>query len=310
MGVTGQDGSYLAKYLLNKGEQVVGVARRSSTGNLKNIETILDHPRFILETGELTDPLRFHTLLLRHRPEYIYNEADQDHVGYSYDTPSHSYDVTGSAVGKMLEIVSCVDRSIRFFQPLSATMFGAAESPQRETTDFQPQSPYACAKVFAYYLCRYYRDKGLHVSTAILYNHESTRRDEKYLLHKIAASAVRVASGKQKTLSLGDITQVVDIGFAHEYVRYFPRILVDEEPGDWILCSKKHYTIAKLCEAAFEKVGISDWRNYVSVNPDFDYPGKRQMLVGDCSKAANELGFNPQVDALQVVKILVDQYIR
>jgi GDPmannose 4,6-dehydratase len=312
LGVTGQDGSYLAEHLLKQGDcNVVGVARRSSTGNMKNIQGILNHENFALESGELIDIANFHKLFLEYSPHVIYNEADQDHVGYSYELPGYSYDVTGSTVGKMLDVVNSLSSDTKFFQPLSATMFGHAPAPQNEDTRFHPQSPYAVAKVFAYYVCQYYRNvHDMHVSTAILYNHESKRRDEKYLLHKIAASAVRIANGEQEALSLGDITQLVDIGYAPEYVTYFPKIMNLDHPGDWVLSTTLPRTISTLCEWAFELVGIENWPEKITHNKNFDYPGKPQTLVGNSIKAATDFGFQPRMDSLDVIEILVKHYTR
>ncbi|MCK4791162.1 MAG: GDP-mannose 4,6-dehydratase, partial [Desulfobacteraceae bacterium] len=224
-GVTGQDGSYLADVLLDKGYEVHGMARRSATGNTKNIEHLIRdeevfNRRFFLHRGDLADATSIYRIIDSVEPHEVYNEADQDHVVWSYDMVGYSTDITGSAVGRILEAIKQVNSSIRFFQPCSSHMFGKPQdSPQTEMTPFNPQSPYACAKVMAYYLTRYYREAfGMFASTAILYNHESPRNTTEYVTRKITTSAARIALGKQDKLILGDLSARIDWGYSKEYM--------------------------------------------------------------------------------------------
>ena len=225
LGVTGQDGSYLAEVLLDKGYLVYGMVRRSATGNTRNIQHLLDDPalfgkRFFVVRGDLADPTSLYRIIEEVEPAELYNEADQDHVRWSFDMVGYSSDITGAAVGRLLEIIRQVNPKIRFFQPVSSNIFGrCTESVQNETTRFQPQSVYAVGKITAYYFTRYYREAfGMHASTAILYNHESPRRSIEYVTRKITNSAARIALGKQKTLVLGDLSARVDWGYAREYM--------------------------------------------------------------------------------------------
>ena len=310
VGCTGQDGSLLARHLLRSGDcKVIGVHRRTSTGNLERVADLLNYQNFELEHGDLLDAVSIHKLLLKHKPDEVYNEADQDNVGWSYDTPGYSYAVTAKAVGDLLEVIKSVSKDIRVFQPVSATMFGDASDPQSETTPFSPQSPYACAKVFAYHLCNYYRDvEGMYVSTAILYNHESTLRHEGYLLHKIAASAARIKVGQQKTLVIGDPSQWVDIGCAKEFVTFFPRILNLKNADDFVVCTPFPHQISTLVGQAFSYFNIP--RCCLETDLEFNYPGKLQTLVGNPTKLVGALDDQPKRSASEVMKELLEHYAR
>ena len=199
-GITGQDGSYLAELLLTKGYEVHGMIRRSATGNTKNIDHIIN--KIIVESGDLADTTSLYRIITAIKPNEIYNEADQDHAGWSYHAPDYSSDITGAAVGRILEIIRQTDKKIRFFQPLTSNMFGLANiCPQNEETPLRPQSPYACAKVYAWSLVRYYRDvHGLFASCGIFYNHESPRRTDSYVTQKIDKAAINIYLKKQKYL--------------------------------------------------------------------------------------------------------------
>ena len=213
-GITGQDGSYMAELLLDKGYEVHGLIRRSATGNKRNIVHILD--KITLHKGDLADATSLYRVITTVKPDELYNFADQDHVSWSYDSPDYSSDITGAAVGRILEIIRQVNPKIKFFQPISSNMFGkVVQSPQTEETALRPQSPYACAKAYAYLLCRYYRDVfNLFASTAIFYNHESPRRTEEYVTRKITKAAACIKLGLQKKLLLGDLSLGVDFGYA------------------------------------------------------------------------------------------------
>ena len=307
LGVTGQDGSYLAEILLDKGYQVHGLYRRSATGNTKNIEHLLD--RIILHKGDLADPLSIFRVIQEVKPQEIYNEADQDNVDWSYATASYSYDITANAVGRTLETIRQIDDTIKFFQPVSATMFGNSPFPQNELTSFHPQSPYACAKIGAYYLVKYYRETyGMFASTAIFYNHDSCRRTKDYLLQKISRAAVRIYAGEQDELCLSDLGFQVDIGYAKEYMEAAYQIIQLEIPDDFVIATGKPYSIREIVEVAFKRLGISD--SLLTEGSDFSRPAKQPILTGDITKAREAFGFAPQQDACSLTQMLVSELLQ
>jgi GDPmannose 4,6-dehydratase len=305
LGITGQDGSYLAELLLEKGYEVHGMIRKSATGNTKNIKHIME--KIILHKGDLLDPVSIYKIIREIKPEEIYNEADQDHVSWSFDTAGYSYDITGAAVGKILEIIRQIDQKIKFFQPLSSNIFGIPdESPQNENTALRPQSPYACAKVFAYMLCKYYRNVyGMFVSTGIFYNHESTRRTDDYVTHKITKTAVRISKGLQKKLYLGDLSTKVDFGYAPEFMEAAWNIMQLNKPDDFIICTGEVHSIREFLEEAFKQVGLNA-DDYVEYDKRLERPGKTGDLIGDYSKAKNAFGFEPKVKFRELVKMLIE----
>lgn len=311
-GVTGQDGSYLAEILLSKGYEVHGMVRRSATGNTRNIDHLLADPevfgrRFFLCRGDLADPTSLHRIIASVRPDEIYNEADQDHVSWSYDMVGYSLDITGAAVGRILEIIRQVDPKIRFFQPCSSNMFGMTDTKkQDEGTPFNPQSPYACAKVMAYYLARYYRQVyGIHASTAILYNHESPRRTPEYVTRKVTQSVARIACGKQDSLSLGDLSARIDWGYAREYMEAAWRILQLGRPDDFVIATGEAHAVEEWVDEAFSVAGL-DPEKYVKTDPALIRPGKTGTLVGDTAKAKKAFGFSPKVKFRKLVKLMVE----
>jgi len=305
LGVTGQDGSYLAEILLDKGYEVHGMVRRSATGNTRNIEHIKD--RLILHRGDLADTTSLYRIIRDVAPQELYNEADQDHVRWSFDTPEYSYDITGSAVGRLLEIVRQIDPTIRIFQPCMSNMFGkATESPQTEDTPFRPQSPYACAKLLAYVLARHYRDAyGMFVSTAILYNHESPRRTDEYVTRKITRAAARIKTGLQERLLLGDLSAAVDWGFAKEYMEAAWSILQQDRADDYIIATGETHTVRAWLDTAFELAGL-DLDGRVSIDAGLLRPGNTAQLVGDASKARNAFGFDPQVKFRRLIEVMLE----
>lgn len=312
LGIGGQDGSYLAEVLLEKDYEVHGMIRRSATGNTKNIQHLIDSEKITLHRGDMADPLSVADIVRFVEPQEIYNEADQDNVDWSRAVPSYNYDITAGAVGRLLEIVHDLSmtqaENVKVFQPVSAMMFGDAPFPQTEETRFNPLSPYACAKVAAYYLCRYYRQVyGLFVSTAIMYNHDSVRRSEEYLLHKICASAVRIYRGEQEKLVLGDLDVPVDIGSAREYMEAAYSMMQLSQPGDFILASGKGVTIRDLVDAAFTKVGL-EYDQFVKCEPSFNRPGPKHVLVGYNQKARDAFGFAPKCCALTLIPKLIEHY--
>jgi len=311
-GVTGQDGSYLAEVLLGKGYEVHGMARRSATGNTRNIDHLISdkdlfNRRFFLCRGDLADPTSLYRNILRIKPDEIYNEADQDHVGWSYDMVGYSADITGTAVGRILEIIRQVNPAIRYFQPCTSNMFGKTDTlVQAETTPFNPQSPYACAKVLAYYFTRYYREAfGIFASTAILYNHESPRRTEEYVTRKITKSVARIAYGKQDKLMLGDLNARIDWGYSREYMEAAWQMLQLDKPDDFIIATGEAHSVKEFVEEAFAVVNLKP-EEYVVTDLSLIRPTKTSVLVGDISKARKCFGFDPKVKFKELVRLMVE----
>lgn len=289
--------------MLDKGYEVHGLIRRSATGNKKNIIGILD--KITLHRGDLADATSVYRVINEVRPAEIYNMADQDHVSWSYDSVDYSFDITGAAVGRILEIIRQIDKKIRFFQPVSSNMFGKAPNPQTEETSFMPQSPYGCAKVLAFVLTRYYRDvSGLFASTAIFYNHESPRRSEEYVTRKITKAVARISKGLQKKLYLGDIDIKIDFGYSKEYVEAAWNILQLDRPDDFIICTGELHSIKEFAEEAFKCVGLKA-EDYIEIDQKLLRPAKNDPLTGDFSKARRVFGYKPKVKFKELVKIMV-----
>lgn len=311
LGVTGQDGSYLAEILLEKGYEVHGLARKSATGNTINIQHLLDDPRimgkrFILHRGDLADTTSLYRVISEAKPREIYNEADQDHVRWSYDMVAYSSDITGSAVARLLEVIRQIDPTIRYFQPCTSNMFGLATTEyQNEHTPFNPQSPYAVAKTFAYYTSRYYRQAfGMHASTAILYNHESPRRTPEYVTRKITGSVARIRAGKQKKLVLGDLSPCLDWGYAREYMEAAWKMLQQDEPDDYVIATGETHSVKEFVDEAFAVAGLNS-NDYIESSQEFVRPTKTSTLKGDISKARAAFGFEPKVRFKELVRLMV-----
>ncbi len=312
LGVTGQDGSYLAEVLLEKGYEVHGLVRKSATGNTRNIDHLINDPAvsgntFHLHRGDLLDTTSISRVVSEVHPAEIYNEADQDHVSWSYDMVGYSSDITASAVGKVLEIIRQVDRRIRFFQPCTSNMFGqTGESVQNEQTEFNPQSPYAVAKVFAYHITRYYRTAfDMHASVGIMFNHESPRRPPEYVTRKISRSVARIALGLQSRLSLGDISARIDWGYSREYMDCAWRMLQQDQPGDYIVATGEAHSVEEFVEAAFGVVGL-DPGDHVRIDSSLLRPTKTSTLVGDITRARKQLDWEPEVMFEDLVRMMVE----
>lgn len=316
LGVTGQDGSYLAEILLEKGYEVHGMLRRSATGNTRNIEHLLQDKevfgkKFFIHRGDLADITSLYRIIKEVMPQELYNEADQDHVAWSFAIPDYSYDITGAAVGRILEIIRQVDPEIRFFQPVSSNIFGKpVEVPQRETTSLNPQSPYACAKVLAYTLVRHYREAyNIFAANAILYNHESPRRLEEYVTRKITKAVARISAGLQDKLILGDLDIKIDWGYAKDYMEAAWNILQQPEPDDFIIAAGEAHSIREFVEEAFSLVNLKP-DDYVVIDKTLLRPTSTGLLVGDIAKAKKVLGFEPKVKFKDLVKIMVEADIK
>ncbi|MEQ1727501.1 MAG: GDP-mannose 4,6-dehydratase [Vicinamibacterales bacterium] len=312
LGVTGQDGSYLAELLLEKGYEVHGMVRRSATGNTRNIQHLIDDPalfntRFFLCRGDLADPTSLYRIISDIRPQEIYNEADQDHVGWSYDMVGFSMDVTAGAVGRILEIIKQIDRSIRYFQPCTSNMFGKTDAAtQDEQTPFNPQSPYACAKVMAYHLTRYYREAfGIFASTGIFYNHESPRRTPEYVTRKVTRAAARIAAGQESVLTLGDLSASIDWGYSREFMEAAWNIMQLETPDDFVIATGEGHTVQEWVDEAFAAAGLDPAR-HVRIDQSLVRPTKTSPLVGDITKARRVFGFAPAVTFKPLVRLMVE----
>ena len=311
LGITGQDGSYLAEVLLEKGYEVHGLIRRSATGNTQNINHLIHdselyEKRLFLHRGDLADTMSIFRVINTVRPSDIYNEADQDHAGWSFSIIDYSLDITGSAVGRLLECVRQIDPGIKFFQPCTSNMFGQAkENPQNETTPYSPQSPYACAKVMAQLLCRHFREAyGMFVSTAIFYNHESPRRIEEYVTRKITVAAARISLGMQDKLVLGDLSAEIDWGYAKEYMEAAWNILQLDQPDDFVIATGETHSVLEFVEETFRVLGL-DPEKYVVSDKKFFRPTSNVALAGDSTKARKAFGFNPKMRFKELVRLMV-----
>ncbi len=306
LGVTGQDGSYLAEILLEKGYEVFGLVRRSATGNTKNIRHLLD--KIKLEAGDLADAPSLYRIIQSIKPHEIYNEADQDHAGWSYHVVDYASDITGAAPGRLMEIICQTDKKIKYFQPLTSNMFGQAEGDsQNENTPLKPQSPYACAKAYAWMLVRYFREvHGLFASTGIFFNHESPRRVEEYVTRKITKAAVRISMGLQDKLLLGNIDIRIDFGYAKDYMEAAHSILQLEKADDFIIGTGEIHSVREWAEEAFRQVGL-DANKYIQIDPKFFRPGGTASLRADATKAKKTFGFKQTLTFKELIACMIAQ---
>jgi GDPmannose 4,6-dehydratase len=304
-GITGQDGSYLAEFLLDKGYEVVGMLRRSSTVNFERVAHIQD--RLTLVTGDLLDEVSMINILRAHRPTEVYNLAAQSFVQTSWGQPVLTGETTALGVTRVLDAIRIVDPDIRFYQASSSEMFGKVrESPQCETTSFYPRSPYGVAKVYGHWITVNYRESyGLHATSGICFNHESPRRGLEFVTRKVSHGVARIKAGLDTTLALGDLEPRRDWGYAADYVRAMWLMLQQDEPGDYVVASGQTHSVRNLCEAAFGHVGL-DWRQHVVVDERFLRPAEVDVLVGDASRAKATLGWVPDVDFGGLVAMMVD----
>jgi GDPmannose 4,6-dehydratase len=313
-GITGQDGSYLAELLLEKGYEVHGIVRRSSTINRTRIDHLASYEhgkdqRLFLHYGDLADSVSLVKLLYQLQPDEIYNLAAQSHVRVSFDVPEYTADITGVGAGRILEAIieSGIGKKVRFYQASSSEMFGKVQAvPQVETTPFWPRSPYACAKVFAHWLTVNYRESyNLFACSGILFNHESPRRGENFVTRKITIAAARIKAGLQKDLYLGNIDSKRDWGYAKEYVEGMWRMLQQDEPDDYVLATNETHTIKEFLEVSFNRVGL-DWHEYVKFDERYLRPAEVDLLIGDPAKAKAKLGWEPQTRMKGLAELMVD----
>ena len=304
-GVTGQDGSYLAELLLDKGYEVAGMVRRSSTVSFERIAHLMDRVEFV--SGDLLDQLSMVETLRSFEPDEVYNLAAQSFVQTSFSQPVLTGETTALGVTRLLDAVRLVDPSIRYYQASSSEMFGkAAEVPQTETTPFHPRSPYGVAKVYGHWITVNYRESyGLHASSGMLFNHESPRRGLEFVTRKISHGAARIALGQESELRLGNLDAKRDWGFAGDYVEAMWRMLQQDEPGDFVVCTGETHSVREFCQVAFGHLGL-DWEAYVVVDEEFIRPAEVDLLVGDASRATKVLGWSPTVDFEGLVTMMVD----
>ncbi|HVE93925.1 MAG TPA: GDP-mannose 4,6-dehydratase [Acidimicrobiales bacterium] len=304
-GITGQDGSYLAELLLDKGYDVIGMVRRSSTLNFERIFHIQD--RITLVAGDLLDEASLINVLRDHRPTEIYNLAAQSFVQTSFAQPVLTGETTALGVTRLLDAIRTVDPEVRFYQASSSEMFGKVrETPQTETTPFHPRSPYGVAKVYGHWITVNYRESyGLHASSGILFNHESPRRGLEFVTRKISHAVARIHHGLDEKLSLGNLDAKRDWGFAGDYVRAMWQMLQRDTPGDFVVSTGATHSVQDFCELAFSHVGRA-WQDHVVVDPKFFRPAEVDLLVGDATKARDELGWSPEVSFAELVQTMVD----
>jgi GDPmannose 4,6-dehydratase len=311
-GITGQDGSYLADLLLEKGYEVHGIIRRASTFNTSRIDHLYADPhvngvRMFLHYGDLSDSVNLVKLLYDLKPDEIYHLGAQSHVRVSFDIPEYTSDVTGVGTIRILEAIREAELPSRFYQASSSEMFGKAQQvPQTEKTSFWPRSPYGVAKVFSFWATVNYRESyGLYASNGILFNHESPRRGETFVTRKISRAVAAIKHGLQKELFLGNLGAKRDWGYAPEYVEGMWRILQHDEGDDFVLATGETHSVRELVDTAFSHVDL-DWKQFVKYDARYERPAEVDVLIGDASKAKKILGWEPKVRFHELVRIMVD----
>lgn len=304
-GVTGQDGSYLAEFLLSQGYRVIGMVRRTSTVNFHRVEHI--QGKLEIVQGDLLDQYSLVHLLEEYKPDEVYNLAAQSFVPTSWMQPVFTGEVTGLGVTRVLDAVRIVNPRIRFYQASSSEMFGkVVEVPQKETTPFYPRSPYGVAKVYGHWITINYRESyDLHASSGILFNHESPRRGLEFVTRKITYHVAKIKQGLTNELRLGNLDARRDWGFAGDYVRAMWLMLQQDKPDDYVVATGETWSVEEFVRTAFEYVDL-DWRDYIVQDPRFMRPAEVELLVGDPSKAGKQLGWEPQVSFTELVQMMVD----
>ena len=324
-GVTGQDGSYLAEYLLAKGYEVHAILRRNSVFTSQRIDSILNHPQFKTYHGDLVDSSNLNSVLSRIKPDEVYNLGAQSHVGVSFEVPEYTADVDAIGTLRLLDAVKNLDHAPRFYQASTSELFGGLPetAPQSETTSFYPKSPYGAAKLYAYWITVNYREAyGLFACNGILFNHESPRRGETFVTKKITKAAARISKGLQKNLILGNLDAKRDWGYAKDYVECMWLMLQQDLPDDYVIASGETYSVRQFAEWAFECVGIQlRWEGKgvnevgidvksgeirVAVDERYFRPAEVELLWGDPTKAREKLGWKPKTDIKSLIKLMVD----
>lgn len=315
-GITGQDGSYLSELLLAKGYEVHGIIRRSSTINTDRIDHMYQDPhlpetKLFLHYGDLTDGTTLGRILEAVQPHEVYNLGAQSHVRVSFDSPEYTVDAVGMGTLRLLEALRDYqqrnDTEIRFYQAGSSEMYGLVQAvPQSETTPFYPRSPYACAKVYAHWQTVNYRESyGLFACNGILFNHESPRRGETFVTRKITRAIARIVAGQQKKLYLGNLDSKRDWGYAKDYVEAMWLMLQQEQPDDYVISTGETHSVREFLEESFAYVNLK-WEDYVEIDPRYFRPAEVDLLLGDCTKAKQKLGWEPKVTFKGLVELMVD----
>jgi GDPmannose 4,6-dehydratase len=311
-GITGQDGSYLAELLLEKGYEVHGIIRRSSSFNTDRIDHIYSDPHFpsnqlFLHYGDLSDGSALARLIGKIEPDEVYNLGAQSHVRVSFDAPEYTADIDATGTLRLLESIREVGIKPRFYQASSSEMYGLVqEVPQKETTPFYPRSPYGCAKVFSYWITVNYRESyGMHASNGILFNHESPRRGETFVTRKITRAVARIKAGLQQKLFLGNLDAKRDWGYAKEYVEAMWLMLQQPEGDDYVVATGETHSVREFLEVAFAHVDLN-WQDYVEIDPRYFRPAEVELLIGDASKAREKLKWEPKTTFVELTKLMVD----
>src|SRR5687767_8673329 len=315
-GITGQDGSYLAEFLLAKGYEVHGLVRRSSSFNTDRIEHLYRDPhdpeaRLFLHYGDLIDGTGLREILTRVVPDEVYNLGAQSHVRVSFDQPVYTVQCDALGTMNLLEAIRDTGLPVRFYQASSSEMYGkVVETPQTETTPFHPRSPYACAKVFSYWQTVNYREAyGMFAVNGILFNHESPRRGETFVTRKITRAATRIKEGLQEKLFLGNLEAKRDWGFAGDYVEAMWLMLQTAEPQDYVVATGETHSVREFLDEVFGTLGL-DWRKYVEVDPRYFRPAEVDLLLGDATKARTELGWKPRVTFKALARMMTEADLR
>jgi GDPmannose 4,6-dehydratase len=315
-GITGQDGSFLTELLLEKGYEVYGIIRRSSSFNTDRIDHLYQDPhekgtRLRLVYGDLNDSSSLNTVIRQSRPDEIYNLGAQSHVRVSFDVPEYTGEVTGIGTVRLLEAIREAGISPKFYQASSSELYGkVVETPQRETTPFYPRSPYACAKAYAYWITVNYRESyGMFACNGILFNHESERRGETFVSRKITRAATRIKLGLQQKLYMGNLDAQRDWGYARDYVEAMWLMMQTGEPDDYVIATGETHSVKEFLEEAFGCLDL-DWREYVEIDPRYFRPAEVDLLLGDPAKARTILGWEPKVGFKELVRIMVESDMR
>jgi GDPmannose 4,6-dehydratase len=304
-GITGQDGSYLAEFLLSQEYNVIGMVRRTSTINFDRLTHFQD--RITIVQGDLLDQMSLIGILQRHQPEEVYNLAAQSFVPTSWEQPVLTGEFTALGVTRLLDAIRIVNPGIRFYQASSSEMFGKVQAmPQNEKTPFYPRSPYGVAKVYGHWITVNYRESyNLFACSGILFNHESPRRGVEFVTHKVTLAAARVKLGLQNEVRLGNLDSRRDWGYAGDYVRAMWLMLQQDEPDDYVIATGETHSVRELCEVAFKRVGLN-WEDHVVVDEQFYRPAEVDLLIGDASKAGTKLGWEPTVNFEALICMMVD----
>ncbi len=315
-GITGQDGSYLAEFLLSRDYEVHGVIRRASTFNTSRIDHLYQDPhvsgvKLFLHYGDLTDTGNIEKLVNQIKPDEIYHLGAQSHVRVSFDMPEYTANTDALGTLRILEAIKNSGNYVKFYNAASSEMFGSTPPPQNEKTVFHPRSPYAVAKVFSFDITRMYREAyGVFACNGILFNHESPRRGETFVTRKITRSIARIKAGLDKKLYLGNLDAKRDWGFAPEYVEAMYLMLQQEKPDDYVISTGESHSVKEFLETAFSYAGLGDYKNYVEIDQKYFRPAEVESLIGDTAKAKEKLGWQPKIKFNDLCKIMVDSDLK